>query len=419
MAQPLRSLRRSRSIAFVASGIAFATRSGKQHMRRFTPPLLIASLSVAAQTWVQLTDYPGTPRDDAASFTINDKVYVGTGLDEDFQLMNDWYAYQLGIDEWDTIAALPASPRQYCASFTVNDQGYLFGGLDVNGPLNELWRYDPLSDTWDQRASLPAPGRYAAAAMMNEVHAFISTGMLAGGIPTNETWRYDPSADAWIMVAPAPGPARHRAAAMGLVLIGGADTAFNALADVHYYEPATDTWSAGPTMPGARFSADAADGVLIGGAMNTTAVSDSCWALALQWDGTSTPPFPPGGRRSGVIGLNLAFADIGFILFGTGSDNVQRYDDWWMLTFPVGMEQRSTDMISVRPNPATDHINLSSAAPLAGLRCELVDDLGRTVISTSVPLDGRIALLSLTPGRYTLLVRGRDAILRSSFITLP
>ncbi|MBK6754503.1 MAG: hypothetical protein IPG69_13125 [Flavobacteriales bacterium] len=391
-------------------------------MRSLTSALLLVPLSALAQTWVQLPDLPGTPRDDAASFSMIGKVFVGTGLDTSFALRNDWFAFDEWSSTWDIVAPLPATGRQYCSTFQVDGYAYLFGGIDGNGPLNELWRYDPVNDTWEQRASLPAPGRYASTVIDDIQFGFICTGMLAGGIPTNETWRYDPSIDTWIQRASLPGPSRHRASFAGGQLIGGADSAFQALSDAYLYTALTDTWTQQQDIPLARFAADGVDGFLIGGASDLATVHADVlnyhWTTE-TWSASTFPSFAGGPRRGGVSGITTVLADAGLIYYGTGSDNLQRYNDWWRLFFETGIEERIDDVINVRPNPATDHITLSSAALLAGLQCDLVDDLGRTVISTPVPLDGRMELRTLAPGRYTILVHGRDLILRSSFIKLP
>lgn len=395
---------------------------GEQRMRSLTSALLLVPLSALAQTWVQLPDLPGTPRDDAASFSMIGKVFVGTGLDTSFALRNDWFAFDEWSSTWDTVAPLPATGRQYCSTFQVDGYAYLFGGIDGNGPLNELWRYDPMNDTWEQRASLPAPGRYASTTMDDSQFGFICTGMLADGSPTNEVWRYDPAADTWTSRAPVPGPPRHRAIFAGGQLVGGADSAFQALSDAYLYTAFTDTWTQQQDIPLARFAADGVDGFLIGGASDLTTVHADVlnyhWT-AETWSASMFPSFAGGPRRGGVAGITTVLADAGLIYYGTGSDNVQRYNDWWRLFFWTGIEERLDDGITAGPNPATDHITLSSAAPLAGLQCDLVDDLGRTVISTSVPLDGRVELRPMAPGLYTILVHGRDRIVRSSFIKLP
>ena len=50
-------------------------------MRSLLPFLLLSATVVSAQTWQQLPDFPCTARDDAASFSIGNKIYVGTGME--------------------------------------------------------------------------------------------------------------------------------------------------------------------------------------------------------------------------------------------------------------------------------------------------------------------------------------------------
>src|SRR5882672_7516282 len=119
-------------------------------MRGLASLLLVTAHSLCAQLWEQLPDFPGTARDDAASFTLGTDVYVGTGMEVGWGLTNDWWRFDGEEHQWEQITSLPATPRQYCTTFTIGSKGYVFGGLDANGPLNELWVYDPLADSWSQ-----------------------------------------------------------------------------------------------------------------------------------------------------------------------------------------------------------------------------------------------------------------------------
>ncbi|MCB0811367.1 MAG: hypothetical protein KDB96_18965, partial [Flavobacteriales bacterium] len=190
--------------------------------------------------WYQLPDFPGTARDDAAAFAIGTDVFVGTGMEVGWGLTQDWYRFDGITWQWSSMAALPSSPRQYCSAFTLDNpddgHGYLFGGLDANGPLNELWRYDPTTNSWAQMASLPGEPRYAAVAFHG---GYVVTGLLQDGNATNELWRYEPSTDTWQQLTSIPGTPRHRACAdnlLGPSVIGGADTAYTALADCWTYD---------------------------------------------------------------------------------------------------------------------------------------------------------------------------------------
>ncbi|HMC96903.1 MAG TPA: kelch repeat-containing protein, partial [Flavobacteriales bacterium] len=379
-------------------------------------------LSAFAQTWTQLPDFPGTARDDAASFSIGGKVYVGTGMDVGFSLTNDWYAFDTWTETWDVTSPLPGTSRQYCSGFSINDFGYLFGGVDASGPLNELWRYDPNTDIWQQRAALPAAGRYATAAFNDGVYGYICTGMLDGGVPTNEVWRYDPVSDNWTSRSPVPGPARHRATSSGGDVIGGADAGFQALADGYSYNSISDAWSAIADLPQARFGARAYDRLIVAGASSQSAVHNDVWMYSYpdnNWTNYVIPAFSGGARRDGVIGIATNVADMGIWYFGTGSDNAQRYRDWWKLVSATGFNENSPGSFIVFPNPANDRITIRTPRPAALGTCDVIDATGRIIISTSVHDDQPIAVAQLSPGRYEVVVRSSDVLWRSPLIKLP
>jgi hypothetical protein len=385
-------------------------------MRSLLIPALFCGAQLAAQQWTQLEDFPGTARDDAASFTMYDRVFVGTGLDEGFQLTNDWYVFILSEWRWDTITPLPASGRQYASAFALNEQGYLFGGLDASGPLNELWCYDPLTDAWSQRAPLPAPGRYACAVFTLNDKAYVCTGMLEGGTPTNEVWMYDRITDTWTARTAVPGPARHRAMALDHLIVGGADASGNALADAHAYSTSTDTWTVRSDLPGPRYGGEAVDNLLIGGASSASALHADVWSHDNStdlWNSVTLPAFPGGPRRSAVSAPNLYLMDAGMIFFGTGSDNQQRYRDWWMLTFPVGVSEDRQEMMRVFPNPASDQVTIERPKDDVLDRIVLLDGRGTPVHAWSRP-PGTLELPNLAPGHYLLRCEGHS--LRS---TLP
>src|SRR5690349_20271579 len=76
--------------------------------------LIFSCESSAQNVWIQKTDFPGGARFDATGFVIGDNIFVTCGR---------------------------------------NGSNY----------YNDLWQYNTLNDSWTQRASLPAAGRYGAA----------------------------------------------------------------------------------------------------------------------------------------------------------------------------------------------------------------------------------------------------------------
>jgi N-acetylneuraminic acid mutarotase len=390
---------------------------------------LLCALASHAQSWQQLPDFPGTARDDAAAFSIGNKIYVGTGMEVGWSLTNDWWCYDTQAGSWSTIAAMPATPRQYCVAFTVNDTGYVFGGVDANGALSELWAYYPETGLWAQKASMPAEARYACAAIEAWNYGIVATGMLASGMPTKEAWKYFPATDSWEAMTPVPGPSRHRAVAIqgggGMLIAGGADSTGTALSDAWSYPVWFETgqYYAQPDLPAPRYEMKGGSQyvmALVGGADSDTTFHADAWNGSTgNW---STLPSFPGGPRRGGVGAGIAAANNwdNTFFFGLGLDQgLTRHNDWWRLDYPVGITEQVSTRITLFPNPAQSalHITWPSEWPNAEVR--IVDALGRTVEQQRVNTGSSMDVSGLAPGRYVVAVRHGAVQLHGLLTKLP
>ena len=383
--------------------------------------MLLAGAS-CAQQWTQLADFPGTARDDAASFTISGGgpgiTYVGTGMEVGWGLTNDWWRFD--GSSWQQVASMPSSPRQYCSGVEVNNKGYVFGGTDANGPLNELWRYDPALDQWEEMTPLPGEGRYAAAVLSSDGSRILVTyGMLANGMPTKEAWYYHVDSDSWSVLPDAPEPARHRAAAGSSYIAGGMDDAGNVLSDTWHidFTGPTPTWFAMPNLPEPRFGARIAFAFVIGGASSWTEIHDNVWSLSFS-DWTVLDPFPGGPRRGGAIGVISGLSHS--IFFGTGLDeSLERQNDWWRMDLPSSVHELQNEALTISPNPATDVV-LFAFTPTNGTAIvTVIDATGKTVRSFSSLAINTINIADLPGGCYTVFLQQTDQHRIGRFIKLP
>ena len=79
---------------------------------------------------------------------------------------------------------------------------YLVSGDNLFTPFTAVQAYDPASDTWSVKASIPAPLSDAAAGAING-RIYVVGGSLAGTtFGTNEV--YDPHIDSWTGARPIP-----------------------------------------------------------------------------------------------------------------------------------------------------------------------------------------------------------------------
>ncbi|MBL0045485.1 MAG: T9SS type A sorting domain-containing protein [Flavobacteriales bacterium] len=343
------------------------------------------------QTWNQIPDFPGTARDDAAAFSIGPHAYFGTGMQVGWSLTNDWWMLDIiGNPQWYSVPQLPASPRQYCTAFNFDfdTEGYLFGGLDANGALNELWSFSESTNSWTQKASLPAAGRYAAASFTLNSKAYVVTGLVAGGHTTNECWRYDPLTDDWLQVADIPGIGRHRASCINSwpygYVAGGADSAYHALSDVWRYDANNDEWTAAQPLPEARYGADAiaADWLpgIIGGASNDTTFHSNAYMYSESDGWTDLGPVIPNGLRGGAGTYASVWAGWNASVYGTGLDSsFTRHREMYMTVFAFNIEEFGLSAVYVHPNPGTSRvvIEMPHVGPLDVL---ITDAQGRSVL---------------------------------------
>lgn len=384
-------------------------------MRTIHFTLLCAWGTVGAQ-WSQLPDFPGTPRDDAAAFTVAGKIYVGTGREVGFGYTNDWFCFDPAVESWSAISSMPASGRQYCSTFTIADTGFVFGGTGEAGANSELWAYHPETDQWVQKASLPDEARYACVSTwIYYQDALVATGMLASGVPTNEAWKYRSFDDTWEPLSPVPGPARHRAACFesggGMAILGGADSAFNALNDAWWYPGFFETgeWYASDDLPAPRYGADASGNsvyVLTCGASDGTVFHAETWK---QLNGWEAAPVFEGGTRRGGVGAGILGPQLwaSAFYFGLGLDGTfARRNDWWRLDVPVGVDEAEPEStFSIFPIPANDVITVQ-LYPTAGASELIVTTMdGRTVLRDRISATHTLLDLSMMAnGSYLLTV---------------
>ncbi|MEO8068188.1 MAG: kelch repeat-containing protein [Flavobacteriales bacterium] len=164
-----------------------------------------------ADSWTQKTDFPGPPRYSLVSIGTSTKAYAGLGYNPWY---NDWYEYDPATDSWAQKASFPGTVRQAANAFVLNDQVYVgMGATSVGGGtsifFNDLYKYDPISDTWTTVAPLPASPRASSYQFSTCGLAYIigGIGFDQFGLQTmyNDVWTYDGSLDQWTQLPDFPG----------------------------------------------------------------------------------------------------------------------------------------------------------------------------------------------------------------------
>jgi len=208
----------------------------------------------ATDAWTTKTPMP-TPRYYFAVAVYQNKIYTFGGLTE-LPLQNNTYVgvtevYDPATDTWETKTSMPTNRSALCAN-VVNGKIYLISGIvfghtitfSAHSDLTEV--YDPETDTWTEAEPIPTGVRFAGAGTTSGEFAPERIYVIGGSTTqfpdgSNLTQIYDPEKDVWITGAPMPTPRGGlRVAVVNDVLyaIGGFNTnGDNVLAVNEQYTP--------------------------------------------------------------------------------------------------------------------------------------------------------------------------------------
>ncbi|MEX0360613.1 MAG: Kelch repeat-containing protein, partial [Allomuricauda sp.] len=154
-------------------------------------------------TWTQLPDFPGDPRFGTFHFVLNGHIYIGGGTDNSSEAgPNDFYRYDPTTNTWTPLSDFPANPdkeRQFSSSFAIDGKGYVYGGVDygVEPFYDDLWVYDPETDTWSEKAGFEIAGRAGAVGFSINGKGYIATGFRDQPPLLSDVWEYNPINDSW------------------------------------------------------------------------------------------------------------------------------------------------------------------------------------------------------------------------------
>lgn len=147
--------------------------------------------------WVQVSGFDGDPRNGAASFQIENKGFIATGIYSTNERSKDAWSFDNNI--WSRIAEFPGTARNGAVGFAIGQNGYIGLGYDGSDVLRDFYRYNAASNTWTQIASLPAEAeaRHGAVAFTLGNYAYVGLGATKTQKTLKDFWRYDPAADKW------------------------------------------------------------------------------------------------------------------------------------------------------------------------------------------------------------------------------
>lgn len=358
--------------------------------------------------WIENQNVPFSERDDAVAVSLNGYGYAGTGFNSSFSPLNDWWRYNPVDDSWLQMADFTGDARQYAVAFTLNNLIYVGTGVGNGNYYNDLWAYSPENDSWTQKTSLPAAARSSCAVFTIGDFAYLCGGFFGLTDHSDEAWKYSSLDDSWIQVASLPVELR---LAMGFQIAdfgyvaGGFNEISGTLNTTFKYDAVNNTWSQSGNLPAPRLGAKAVGlptyALAICGGSNFSEFANTVFGfnhLNAQW--TNQDPFIGEARKGGI-----AFAIEDQLYFGLGISAPplnQRLNDFYQLYVGTSIADSNDFQFQVFPNPAQDFFQLKMNLPPGLIHLKVLDMKGSLIHEQLVESGSRISTLNWSPGVYML-----------------
>lgn len=309
-------------------------------------PFVPNSANALPGLWRQLSDFPGLGRVRSFGFSINGKGYiVGGNAASGFSshLLNDVWEYDPVTDSWTQKAPYPGQAGEYIRGFVIGDKAYMGTGFGQRLDLpdndlpqnNDFWEFDPVANKWTRKADFAGGKR-------ENVIAFAINGMGYLGLGTDnayasnykDIWRYDVATDKWTQVASYPGQGSFGASAFvagnkAYVGLGGAMPNI-AATDFWQYDPVADKWAKIADYPG---KGRAFTGQFVLGTEAFVGMGSTLAATASDWYryNTETDTWLKSTPLDGTARYDLiTFSINGIGYAGTGNPGLLK--DMWKFT---------------------------------------------------------------------------------------
>ena len=220
---------------------------------------------VVNATWSALPTLP-VGRSEAMGATVNGKLYVFGGF-ADYTAVgtNRADCYDPATKTWKQIADIPVGLSH---SGTAADDRYVYlaGGYSWNSShtaqlygTRTVYRYDTINNTWDTIQPLPVERATGQLQFIGRtLHYFGGADITRADRSEHWSLDVDTPGATWVSRAPMLTARNHFGSAVlngKIYAMGGAilqDENETALTTMEIYDPATNTWSTGPSLPNPR-----------------------------------------------------------------------------------------------------------------------------------------------------------------------
>ena len=175
--------------------IAGTVNEGKQHVKIlvYGREFITSSTMEMTEPWQKIADFSGGARNSAFCFSMGGKGYVGGGYNSSGALLNDLWEYNPITDTWIKKADLPEGVEGN-TTFATTSKAYVLS-------TRKLWQYDPILNQWSQLSNFPGEADKFQSAFAIGDKGYVGAGMSPIGVLKKEFWEYDESINNWTQKA--------------------------------------------------------------------------------------------------------------------------------------------------------------------------------------------------------------------------
>lgn len=289
-------------------------------------------------SWIRKADFKFS-RSYSVGFSIGNKGYMGIGGNEEGTSFLDFWEYDPVSDSWTQKANFAGVDRTASVGFSIGNMGYI--GIGYNGEnrgtnLKDFWQYNPVTNCWTRKADFKGVARHSAVGLSIGSKGYIGTG-LDSITDMRDFWEYNPETNSWVQKADFPGRARSRATGFTIGNKGYLGTGYSAglgtnedHKDFWEYNPDTDSWEKKADFGGferqdaTSFSIDGF-GYIGTGYGNSGKFLKDLWEYNPLSDSWVQKSDLPGEPRLAATGLSIGTK--GYIGFGTDNNK-----DFWQFS---------------------------------------------------------------------------------------
>jgi N-acetylneuraminic acid mutarotase len=203
----------------------------------------------ASPPWQLVAPHPYPAWGNAGATTDGCTFLSIGGQDDTGAARREVRSYNPGTDAWSNRASMPEG-RFGLTAATVGTKVYVFGGYRADLTIGDNnYIYDAATNTWTQGAPVPTGSGIATAAEAAVSGRVYLIGGDDGDLNSNtETFQYTPTTDTWRPRAPMPTGRENNMAVVyrGKIYVAGGvqvQVSLDGLTTFESYDPSTNTWA--------------------------------------------------------------------------------------------------------------------------------------------------------------------------------